>query len=78
MKGITKEQAKKDLAVIEEMAQRYTDAIYGETNFKPGDWEQQFKQVMVGTVCIADNLQTLKMHLGKLADDDMPLVEDEE
>lgn len=77
MKGITKEQVKKDLSVIDEMTNRYVNAIYGDTNFKPSDWEQQFKQVMIAIPIIGDYLLTLRGHLRRLADDSMPLIEDE-
>lgn len=78
MKGITKAQVKKDLDIIEEMSRRYVNGIYGETNFKPSDWEQQFKQVMIATAIISEYLLSLKMHLLRLAEDCMPIVEDEE
>lgn len=73
MKGITKEQVKKDMAVIEEMANRYINAIYGETNFRPEDWEQQFKQVMIAMPIIGEYLRSVKEHLYRLSE--LPLVD---
>lgn len=78
MKTITKKQVKKDLETVEALARRYVNAIYGETANKPSDWENQFKQVKIAMVCIANNLNELKIHMSKLADDSMPLVEDED
>ena len=62
---------------IYERYNKRTNAIYGDTNFKPSDWEQQFKQVMVAIPIIGDYLLTVRVHLRKLADDAMPLIEDE-
>ena len=73
MKGITKEQVKKDMAVIDEMANRYINGIYGETNFRPEDWEQQFKQVMIAMPIIAEYLRSAREHLYKLSE--LPLVD---
>ena len=78
MKTITKTQVKKDLETVEALTRRYVNAIYGETTNKPSDWENQFKQVKIAMVCIANNLNELKIHMSKLADDSMPLVEDED
>lgn len=73
MKGITKEQVKKDMAVIDEMANRYINGIYGETNFRPEDWEQQFKQVMIAMPIIAEYLRSAREHLYRLSE--LPLVD---
>lgn len=78
MKNITKKQVKTDLETVEVLARRYINAIYGETTNKPSDWENQFKQVKIAMVCIANNLNELKIHMSKLTDDSMPLVEDED
>jgi hypothetical protein len=73
MKGITKDQVKKDMAVIDEMANRYINAIYGETNFRPEDWEQQFKQVMIAMPIIGEYLKRVSEHLYRLSE--LPLVD---
>ena len=73
MKVITKEQVKKDMAVIDEMAKRYINAIYGETNFRPEDWEQQFKQVMIAMPIIGEYLRSAREHLYRLSE--LPLVD---
>jgi len=73
MKGITKAQVKKDMAVIDEMATRYINGIYGETNFRPEDWEQQFKQVMIAMPIIAEYLKSAREHMYRLSE--LPLVD---
>jgi hypothetical protein len=73
MKGITKAQVKKDMAIIDEMATRYINGIYGETNFRPEDWEQQFKQVMIAMPIIAEYLKRASEHMYRLSE--LPLVD---
>lgn len=78
MEGITKEQVKKDYQTIHEMWERYKNGIYGTTTHRPADIEQQHKHVRIAVPVICGFLKALCEHLSALANDAIPIVEDEE
>lgn len=77
MEGVTKEQIKQDYRTIREMWERYKNSIYGTTTHRPGDLEQQYKHVRIAIPVVTALLKHLCEHLSVLADDSIPIVEDE-
>lgn len=78
MEGVTKEQIKQDYQTIRAMWDRYKKGVWGTTTHRPGDLEQQHKHVRIAVPVVTAFLKHLCEHLSVLADDSMPIVEDED
>ena len=77
MKGITKITMKAFLRQAEHMYDTIRNGVYGETDFKPSDFEMQHKHIRIALPVIMGCLVPLIDGLRRLVDKDMPLVEDE-
>ena len=78
MKGITKSRLKQYLKQMREMFDTIKDGVYGDTNFKPEDYEQQHKHIRIGLAAIMGACPVIIDGLMRLTDDAMPLVEEPE
>ena len=77
MKGITKTTLKTFLRQAEHMYDTIRNGVYGETDFKPSDFEQQHKHIRIALPVIMGCLVPLIDGLRRLVDKDMPLVEND-
>ena len=78
MKGITKITMKMFLRQAEHMFDVINKAIYGETTHKPTDYEQQMKLVRIALPAILAGLTPVIDGLRRLADEAVPIAEDNE